>query len=41
MTGDLRDGTRTAPSFEDAIAVCRIFAAIEEPAESGRRTVLT
>ena len=40
MACDLRDGTRTAPSFEDAVAVHRIIAAIEKAAESGRRIVL-
>jgi predicted dehydrogenase len=37
MARDLREGTRTAPSFEDAVAVHRIIAAIEKAAESGRR----
>jgi predicted dehydrogenase len=32
MGRDLRDGTRTAPSFEDAVAVHRIVAAIERAA---------
>lgn len=40
MAQDLRDGTHTAPSFEDAVAVHRIIAAIERAAESGCRTVL-
>lgn len=39
MARDLREGTRTAPSFEDAVAVHRIIAAIEKAAESGNRTV--
>jgi predicted dehydrogenase len=38
MARDLRDGTRTAPSFEDAVAVHRVIAAIERAAESGSRT---
>ena len=38
MARDLREGTRTAPSFEDAVAVHRIIAAIERAAESGCRT---
>jgi predicted dehydrogenase len=38
MAQDLRNGTRTAPSFEDAIEVHRIIAAIEKAAESGSRT---
>jgi predicted dehydrogenase len=37
MAQDLRNGTRTAPSFEDAIEVHRIIAAIEQAAESGSR----
>jgi predicted dehydrogenase len=41
MARDLRDGTRTAPSFEDAVAVHRVIAAIERAAESGSRIVLT
>jgi predicted dehydrogenase len=41
MARDLRDGTRTAPSFEDAVAVHQIIAAIERAAESGSRTVLS
>jgi predicted dehydrogenase len=38
---DLRDGTRTAPTFDDAVAVHRIIAAIEKAADTGSRTVLT
>jgi predicted dehydrogenase len=38
MAQDLRDGTRTAPTFDDAVAVHRIIAAIETAAESGHRT---
>lgn len=38
MARDLRDGTRTAPSFEDAVALHRIIVAIEKAAESGSRT---
>jgi predicted dehydrogenase len=38
MAQDLRDGTRTAPSFEDAVAVHRVIEAIERAAESGSRT---
>jgi predicted dehydrogenase len=40
MARDLREGTRTAPSFKDAVAVHRIIAAIEEAAENGRRVAL-
>lgn len=38
MARDLREGTRIAPSFEDAVAVHRVIAAIERAAESGNRT---
>ncbi|MHB1586927.1 MAG: Gfo/Idh/MocA family protein [Acidiferrobacteraceae bacterium] len=38
MARDLRDGTHTAPSFEDAVMVHRIIAAIERAAESGSRS---
>ena len=41
MARDLREGTRSAPSFEDAVAVHRIIAAIESAAERGRRIALT
>jgi predicted dehydrogenase len=40
MAQDLRKGTRTAPDFDDAVAVHRVIAAIEKAAESGSRTVL-
>jgi predicted dehydrogenase len=39
MARDLRDGTHAAPSFDDAVAVHRVIAAIERAAESGNRTV--
>jgi len=38
MASDLRDGGHTAPHFDDAVRIHRIIAAIEEAAESGRRT---
>lgn len=41
MAEDLRHGTRTAPSFEDAVEVHRVIEAIESAAESGRCVVLT
>lgn len=41
MAQDLIEGTRSAPSFEDAVAVHRVIAAIERAAESGSRVVLT
>ncbi|MFI0848534.1 Gfo/Idh/MocA family protein [Mesorhizobium sp. IMUNJ 23232] len=37
MAADLRDGTRTAPSFDDAVEVHCLIAAIESAADSGRR----
>ena len=37
MARDLREGTRTAPSFEDAVLIHRIIDAIERSAENGRR----
>ncbi|MDQ0391353.1 Gfo/Idh/MocA family protein [Labrys monachus] len=37
MAADLREGTRTAPSFDDAVQVHRLIAAIEKAAESGGR----
>ena len=40
MARDLREGTRTAPSFEDAVALHRVIMAIERAAESGRHTAL-
>lgn len=37
LARDLRDGTRTCPTFEDAVIRHRMIAAIEESAASGRR----
>jgi predicted dehydrogenase len=37
MASDLRRGTRTAPNFDDAVAVHGIIAAIERAAENGYR----
>lgn len=37
MARDLREGTRTAPTFDDAVAVHRVIDAIEKSAENGRR----
>ncbi|WP_213776964.1 Gfo/Idh/MocA family oxidoreductase [Caballeronia sp. dw_276] len=34
---DLREGTTTAPNFDDAVALHRIIAAIEEASQSGGR----
>ncbi len=41
MARDLREGTRTAPSFEDAVALHRVIAAIERAAESGSHAAVT
>lgn len=40
MANDLRDDTRTAPSFDDAVAIHRVLAAIERSAEDGDHVVL-
>jgi predicted dehydrogenase len=40
MAADLRDGTTTAPTFDDAVAIHRIIAAIEASAGSGRRVTV-
>ena len=40
MARDLCEDTRTAPSFDDAVAVHRVIAAIERAAESGSRIAL-
>jgi predicted dehydrogenase len=40
MAQDLINGTHTAPTFDDAIAVHRIIEAIEEAAVSGKRVVV-
>jgi predicted dehydrogenase len=37
MAHDLRHGSRTAPSFDDAVALHKTLYAIEESAETGRR----
>lgn len=37
MAADMRDGTHTAPSFEDAVALHRLIAAVEAAAEGGGR----
>jgi len=41
MAQDVREGTRTAPTFDDAVAVHRVIAAIERAADTGTRAVLT
>lgn len=38
MANDLREGTRTAPTFDDAVKLHRIINAIEKASQSGRRT---
>ena len=40
MLDDLRNGTRSAPDFGDAVALHRVLAAIEAADESGVRTVI-
>jgi predicted dehydrogenase len=37
MAADLRNGTRTAPSFDDAVDLHRLIAAVEKAADSGCR----
>lgn len=37
LAADLRDGTRTAPTFDDAVGLHRLIAAIEASAETGTR----
>ena len=37
MAADLRDGTRTAPSFEEAVTLHRLLAAIERSSDDGFR----
>jgi predicted dehydrogenase len=37
LAHDLRHGTRTAPSFDDAVALHRVLAAVEQAAHEGRR----
>jgi predicted dehydrogenase len=39
MAQDLRDGTHTAPSFADAVAVHRVIDAIERAADRGTRLI--
>ena len=41
MACDLREGIHTAPSFDDAVAVHRVIAAIEKAHETGRRIAVT
>lgn len=41
MAVDLREGTRTAPDFEDAVAVHRIIDSIEQSNAAGRRLELS
>jgi predicted dehydrogenase len=36
MAADLRQGTRTAPSFDDAVALLRVIASIETAAADGK-----
>ena len=39
MATDLRDGTRTAPSFDDAVTLHRLIVAIERSSEDGCRVL--
>jgi predicted dehydrogenase len=39
LAADLRNGTRTAPTFEDAVEIHRIIAAVESAAASGHRSL--
>lgn len=39
MAADLRNGTRTAPTFDDAVEIHRVIAAVESAAASGRRVL--
>jgi predicted dehydrogenase len=41
MVADIRTGSRTAPSFDDAVALHRLIAAIEQSSDSGKRVSLT
>ena len=40
MAADMRDGTTTCPTFDDAVISHRMIAAIQESAKSGRRQVV-
>jgi predicted dehydrogenase len=40
FANDLRTGSRTAPNFDDAVALHRTLAAIEEAARSGGRVAV-
>jgi predicted dehydrogenase len=37
IAADLRDGTRTAPTFDDAVKLHRLVDAIETAADEGQR----
>lgn len=37
IAADLRDGTRTAPNFDDGLALHRLIAAVDAAAQDGRR----
>jgi predicted dehydrogenase len=41
MAADLRDGTRTAPTFDDAVGIHRIIAATEESAGERRHVAVS
>jgi predicted dehydrogenase len=40
LAHDLRHGTRTAPTFDDAVALHRVLAAIEQAAHEGRQVAV-
>ena len=37
MAADVKTGSHAAPTFDDAVQLHRLLAAIEESAESGKR----
>lgn len=41
LSRDVREGTRTAPRFDDAVAVHRVIAAIQQAAASGQRVLVS
>lgn len=41
MAADLRGSTRTAPSFDDAVRLHRLFDEIEVSAATGKRVSLS
>lgn len=41
MAADIRDGTRTAPNFDNAVTLHRVIEAVERSSEAGRRVSLS